>query len=63
MSDELKVICAWCGRWLRGPKDGIVTHSICEECKAEQLRLLEQGSKVIKENNDSDPVEARVKEE
>ena len=43
---ELKVTCAWCKRWLRGPEDAPpekVTHGCCPKCKEEQLRLFEQG--------------------
>ena len=46
MSDELKVICAWCNRHMSGPADAPadrVTHTVCKDCKVEQLRLLDKG--------------------
>lgn len=41
------IICGWCKKFL-GTKPGNVgevSHGMCAECKAEQLRLLEEARK------------------
>lgn len=40
---EMRVICAWCGRHMRGPQDAPperTSHSICDSC----ARKMEEGS-------------------
>ena len=38
MSDALKVVCGWCGKFLRGdPRSDKVSHGMCEPCGAKWL--------------------------
>lgn len=40
---ELKKVCAWCGKHLVGPADGVVSHGICPECSERVLREWREG--------------------
>lgn len=40
MNDSLKVECAWCKAHLSGPLDGVVSHGVCETCKAKMTKEL-----------------------
>lgn len=34
----VKVVCAWCGKHMRGDEDNPhVSHSICESCKMKEM--------------------------
>lgn len=34
MAENIKVVCAWCGKHMRGDKDAAqISHGICAECK------------------------------
>ena len=37
---QLHVLCAWCGKFLRGPRGPalMVSHGLCEKCKAKLLK-------------------------
>ncbi len=40
----MKVICAWCNKFLRGNPDATeVSHGICQECLAVELKSLASG--------------------
>lgn len=43
----IKVICAWCECHLRDVPDekDVISHGICERCKAEQMRELYEDKK------------------
>lgn len=52
----IKVICAWCGREI-GQKESLFpgdTHTVCENCMAEQNRLLA----VLLEGQEGEPIKA-----
>ena len=36
----MHVLCAWCGKFLRGPRGPalMVSHGLCEKCKAKLLK-------------------------
>ena len=46
----MKIVCAWCGadmgeKECSGPDNGLVSHSICEQCRMEAMAELEgQGA-------------------
>lgn len=46
MIQKLKVVCAWCGKIIRGEGDKI-THGICPECSKKQMdeakQLIKKG--------------------
>lgn len=35
--EVFRIDCAWCRKFLSGPKDGRVSHSICPPCSAKWL--------------------------
>lgn len=40
----MRVICAWCGKYLEDkPGDG-VSHSICEECYDKEIKKLNDNT-------------------
>jgi hypothetical protein len=46
MSESLKVICAWCKAYLRGPAsapDNEVSHGICPACLERERAKLREG--------------------
>jgi Zn finger protein HypA/HybF involved in hydrogenase expression len=49
MSESLKVICAWCKAYLRGPAsapDNEVSHGICPACLERERAKLRQGEEL-----------------
>jgi len=43
-AQQVRAVCAWCGRLLRGPLGEaiMVSHGLCEECKAKLLKEAER---------------------
>jgi len=42
---KVKVVCAWCGRHMRGPKNAeLVSHGLCKKCE-KMLDKMEKEQK------------------
>src|SRR5271170_304806 len=55
MSEELKIICSWCQKKVRGPDNGRVSHGVCPACKLvveEQIKKAHEEIRRRKKEKD-----------